>query len=382
MAEIRVSIGRVEALGSDSGITACIRCFEPAIRDNAVRGKLEDSARLVIRLKNPSGVMPAWRIPATPTKTNLTLVGSDPCESQRVLIGLNDTAYKSLQAHKVKSAFMPPIKSRNSLTSYDRLWKTWPGTIVVNGDSRVNGTYKKLSCTHTVVLSALWRREGTADQSPVYLFYRPNLIRAALDVAVFSTSPSYEDGNEICELHDWIPENALKESTQKTQAQFKTFSPGSLRVEAPAPTISVEPGGDSTAFTPEPNNPTICKLKGLSKDVIRSLLEYNDTEKDENGVCRIDLFGRSGTRNAKRLSIIAAPSLLKFAAKDDSLPITLSKWYELRCSTKFGECELNVPRRPVEMWRETPGSNGGVERYYDAEESNEYYKVSHKCLRT
>ena len=73
-----------------------------------------------------------------------------------------------------------------------------------------------MKCEQTVVLSALWRRED----KKMYLFIRPDVVRAKLDTAVFSPSPNYRDGMEICELQDWIPENTLKESTHGTKAKF------------------------------------------------------------------------------------------------------------------------------------------------------------------
>lgn len=287
---------------------------------------------------------------------------------------------------KIQKQFIPKIKSRNDqyFTKYHPLWKTWPGTIAVSGDTsnRVNGTYRKLGCQQTIVLSALWRRDGTEDQPPMYLYLRPDVIRSGLDVAVFAPTPAYEDSMEICELHDWIPENALKESTHKTKASFLEWStvPGNLNVEAPTPALSMVAQTTSfhqnvcAASEKDPSPAVLCEMSGLSKEVMRSLLECNESS-DAKDVSTIDLTGRSGTRNAKRLSIIAAPTLLKYAA-EDKLPISFSKWYRLASSsTSLGRCEMNVPPRPVEKWVEVSGRKYTVERVYDAEESDVYYQV-------
>ena len=387
VAEIRVMIGRTGTLGPDVGMVAYVRCFAPAIRHKKpFRGKLKDSARLIFKVGNSEGTSPVWQFPAASKKGTLKLVGSDPSDSQRIQVGLNDKAYNDLKAYKCQQKFLPPPdimqRSRNSLTDYHKLWKTWPGTIDVSGDgsNRVNGIYERLSCTHTVVLSALWRRIGSsANQPPMYLYIRPDVIRAELDVAVFSPTPSYNDNMEICELEDWIPENALKESTHATKVTFLEWqtSPNSLQVDVPKPTLIMAPQKEifheKVCTLSGKSSPVLCELSGLSKEVIRSLLEYDDSS-NVGDLIAMDLAGRSGTRNAKRLSIVAAPSLLKCAA-EEKLPLVLSKWYRLPSSSDYGSCLINVPPRPIERWRKTSGTKIDFERYYDAEESNEYYQV-------
>ena len=296
------------------------------------------------------------------------------------MAGLNDDAAKSLKNHDVKKAFLPPVKSRNPVTHYHPKWKTWPETIEVSGDptGRVNGTYKKTSCTHTVVLSALWRRDAVEGQGPMYLYIRPDVLRTKLDVAVFSPSPSYTDHMEICELHDWIPENALVEKTHKTEArllQWKVADNFSVEVPHPAMTMlrQNESFHDRACRVRDQYSeaPVLCEMGGLSKELISSLLEYNGSS-DDHDITKIDLWGKAGTRNAKRLSIIAAPSLLKCAA-EDKLPLQLSKWYKLPNSVEFGQCEINVPRRPDPKWQARSDRDFTFERVYDPEESNQYY---------
>jgi len=385
VAEIRVVIGRTGTLDTDVGVAAFIRCFAPAIRHvKPLRGKLKDSARLIFKCSDSvQNTVPRWEVRDKPTKCNLEIVGSGAVDSQRVLVGLNDEAAKSLRAHVVKQAFKPPVQSRNSLTHYHPKWKTWPETLDVSGDpsDRVNGTYRKMSCTHSVVLSALWRRDASDGQPPMYIFYRPDVLRTKLDVAVFAPTPSYADDMEVCELHDWIPENALTEKTHATKATVLAWRnvAGNLKVEAPDPSMSMLPQSEtfhekvcSTSQQDSPD-PILCEMGGLSKELIASLLEYNETD-EEQDVSTVDLVGRSGTRNAKRLSIIAAPSLLKCAA-EDKLPLTLSKWYKIPPgSTNFGHCKVNVPPRPIERWQTKADREGAIERVYDAEESNEYYQ--------
>ena len=194
----------------------------------------------------------------------------------------------------------------------------------------------------------------------------------------------YADGQEICELDDWIPENALDQVKQKTKATFLEWKngPENLCVEVPNPIMSMVTQTESfhqqvcAACEEGLSAPILCSMKGLSKEIMNSLLEYNETaEGNRTKVSTIDLEGKSATRNAKRLSVIAAPALLKFAA-EDKLPLTLSKWYKLPSSVKFGNCVINVPPRPAERWQEAPGRAGVMERVYDAEESQEYYQVS------
>jgi hypothetical protein len=385
VAEIRFVLGRTGTLDTDLGVAGYIRCFAPAIRhDSPFRGRLKDSARFILKVDDPCQASQCWELPDKSTTCNLELVGSELVDSQRVLIGLNNEAARSLRGYDVKKAFQPPVKSRNSLTFYHSKWKTWPGTLVVSGDvsGRINGTYNKMTCTHTIVLSALWRRNGADERSPMYLFYRPEVLRTNLDVAVFAPTPSYADNMEVCELHDWIPENALENSTQKTEASFMKWkrAPENLKVYAPDPRMAmivpVEPFHERVCALSRQENtaaPILCEMGGLSKEHVASLLEYSETD-NSHYVTAIDLFGRSATRNAKLLSIIAAPSLLKYAA-EERLSLSLSTWYELvPSSTKFGHCKINVPPRPAERWTKISDREGVFERVYDAEESNEYYQ--------
>ena len=237
-----------------------------------------------------------------------------------------------------------------------------------------------MKCEQTVVLSALWRRED----KKMYLFIRPDVVRAKLDTAVFSPSPNYRDGMEICELQDWIPENTLKESTHGTKAKFFGWQNASekLKVEVPRPSMEIiqqkstfqESLGSATSHIDA--YPILCEMGGLSPEVIQTLLEYNESTSPCGS--EIDLVGRSGTRNAKRLSIIASPSLLKCAA-EGKLPLKLSEWYSLPTSKNLGKCKINVPPRPIETWKKVSGENGVMfERTYNAEESNEYY---HRLLK-
>ncbi|KAL3944975.1 MAG: hypothetical protein SGBAC_000951 [Bacillariaceae sp.] len=381
VAEIRVLVGRIKTLDLDYRIAAYIRCYAPAIRHkNPYRGKLKDAARIV--LSSSSNLADCWEVPCTPQTCDIELVGSDEVESQRVLIGLNDDAANALKSHDVKKAFQPPINSRNPMTQYHSKWKTWPGTIAVSGSDTelINGSYRKMKCTKSVVLSALWRRDATDDEPAMYLFLRPDVLRAQLDTAVFSASPSYKDTNEVFELHDWIPENTLVERTYKTSAKGLNWEPlaDTFTVEVPKPSLNVRPIHDSFAdqvsSLVDPSTadtPILCNIGGLSTELVQSLLEY--TSLDEAGdVVKIDLFGKAGTRNAKRLSIVAAPSLLKCAA-EDNLPLKLSMWYKLPESTVFGQCPINVPPRPVGRWRQRSDRDNTWEREYDNEESNAYY---------
>jgi hypothetical protein len=389
VAELRVTIGRTTTLDHKIGYASYLRCFAPAIRHvKPHRGPLNDAARLVYQIHDSNDMYPRWEVPAPSKNCTLKLIGSGECPSQRVLAGLSDVAAKALAAHKPMKKFLPPIASRNDLIKYHKKWKTWPKTIVVSADEtgRVNGRYNYAGCQHTVVLSALWRREATENQPPMYLFFRPDVIRTKLDVAVISPTPSYADGTEICELEDWIPENALVESTHATKAKFLRWDPlpSNLQLEIPTPAMSMVtpkmPFHDlvytSSNDVENPvKNPVLCEMRGLSKDVIVSLLEYNDETKSTD-ISVIDLVGRSGPRNSKRLSIIAAPSLLKCAAQGQ-LPLELSKWYRLASSSEFGRCPINVPPRPAEQWRRIEGkSDITVERFYDAEASNEFFRVS------
>mmetsp|Transcript_16535 Transcript_16535/g.18851 ORF Transcript_16535/g.18851 Transcript_16535/m.18851 type:complete len:2158 (+) Transcript_16535:163-6636(+) len=377
VAEIRVVIGRTNTLDEHLGVAAFIRCFAPAIRnENPHRGILKDSARLSLKIGTSNN---SWEVPnKKPTTCNLEIVGSDPVPSQRSRTGLNDVAAKGLKNHKIMKSFLPPTKSRNPLTHYHKLWKTWPGKIEVGGDKsgRINGVYHKLDCEHSIPLSALWRR----TDKKMFIFFRPNIARARLDTAVFAPSPNYKDCLEICELEDWIPENTLEGSTHTTKAKFFEWNvPRELmKVEIPPPSMEIihqnqtfeESLGTTTSHISA--YPVLCEMGDLSPEVISSLLEYN--EMTSSTFLEIDLVGKFGTRNAKRLSIVASPSLLKCAAQG-KLPLSLSKWYKLSSAKNIGSCEINVPPRPSETWKKITSNKGDVfERIYDAEESNEYYQ--------
>jgi hypothetical protein len=213
----------------------------------------------------------------------------------------------------------------------------------------------------------------------MYIYIRPDVIRTKLDVAVIARTPTYSDSHEICVLHDWIPENALDDETHATKATFPGWEPcEGLEVEVPQPALSLsntcESFHEEACKSSGKEPPVLCEMSGLSDKVILSLLEHNETNDEDMTAIVLDLIGRSGTRNAKRMSIIAAPSLLKYAAQD-KLPLKLSEWYRLPSSSQYGKCAINVPPRPVEQWREVGEKGEKIERFYDAEESNEYYKV-------
>ena len=260
-------------------------------------------------------------------------------------------------------------------------------TIEITGDDRgngVNGTYVRLSCEQTVVHSALWRRDGAGKRPSLYIYLRPDVIRAGLDVAVISPTPSYEDGMEICELNDWIPENAYVEKTHNTKVTFLNWEPvpNQLHVEAPTPAIQMKTLSktfhESVSCSKEDgsSNLPLCEMTGLSPEVIQVLLE--NTEEGDND---LDLFGKFGKRNARHLSIVAESTLLKNAAKGN-LSLELSKWYKLPHSTSFGASETHVPPAPEPIWQTKSGRKGYIhERVYDEEESIEYHRVSGKVLR-
>ena len=129
VAEIRVRIGQTHVLDLEFGVAAAIRCFAPAIRnDKPHRGPLKDSARFLLKIggSNNATEEPRWYLPeGKPTSHVLRLIGSDPVPSQRLRVGLNDDAAKALRRHQVQKRYLPPVKSRNPVTHYHEMWKTW-----------------------------------------------------------------------------------------------------------------------------------------------------------------------------------------------------------------------------------------------------------------
>lgn len=392
VAEIRVQLGQIEALGKDVGLAAYIKCFSPAIRlQNPKRGVLGDTARLILKVKDSKVDKDSskWEISAKASTTSLEIVGSDPCDSLRVMAGLNDTAPKALKNHKPMKKFTKNFPtSRNNLLHYHSKWKTWPGTIEISGDDNdlVNGTYKKQSCQHTVVLSALWRRDATDELPAMYLYIRPDVMRTGLDVAVISKTPSYHDKMAVvCELKDWVPENTLVEKTHTTDAKFLNWeAKPELALKVPEPAMITERSSapfHDQIVSGQSEPPVLCEMSGLSDKVMSSLLQHS-TDSDDNTVIPIDLVGKMGSRNAKRVSILAAPALLKYAA-EGKLPLDLLNWYKLthpkECS--FGLSEETFPSRPEEKWKAVEKTLRGkavtkYEREFDAEESNAFYHVS------
>ncbi len=395
VAEIRVALGQIGALQREMGVAAYVKCFSPAIRhDNPKRGALGDSARLILRKKGQSIDFRSatWEVKgAKPTKSSLDIVGSDPIDSTRIQVGLNDDAPKGLKSHKVMKKFTKNFpKSRNSLLHYHKKWKTWPGTIVVSGDENdasVNGKYKKMSCEHSIVLSALWKRGETADSPALYLYLRPDVMRTGLDVAVISTTPAYRDNMEICELKDWIPENALVDGTHSTGVKFLSWEPApSLKLSVPEPAMKIEKSAPfhTQIDTSESDSfPILCEMSGLSNEGMKSILQ-NCHDDGNSNVVTIDLYRKMGTLNAKKISILAAPSLLKCAA-EGKLPLDLLRWYKLAQPEKtFGLCESNCPSRPVEKWTavKSTAKRGKTttevvkyERGFDAKESSDFYQT-------
>jgi site-specific DNA-cytosine methylase len=378
VAEIRVRLGRIGAL-YHLGAVAHLRCFAPSIRHNYPhRGNLGFNARLIVDASIESA---SWEIVSPENdRTKLCLTGRSIGPSHRVQVGLTDIAYDSLEKHAVKTAYKPRVVSRNSLTTYHKMWKQWPNEIEVNGNSIVAGTYHRLSCRHTVVHSALWRRDRVGEEPDLYILIRPDVVRSGLDTAVISRTPSYRDIMEVCELEDWIPENALVPKTHTTTAKMIAWTPRpELVVDILSPamkmTMQKEAFHESVCRASAENSESIlCRLTGLSRDLVERLLEYkasNSSTKTE-----IDVYGKFGTRNAKQLSIVAAPSLEKYAASN-SLPLTFSEWYNLPSTWSLRQSELHVPKRPVERWKVPVrrGKDMVCERYYDPEESHMYYLV-------
>ncbi len=390
VAEIRISLGQVGALDKDLGLIVYLKCFAPAIRlQNPKRGILEDAARLILKRKGKSidTSSSMWEISAKSSKARLNVVGTEPCQSYRLHIGLNDIAAKEVNHHKPQNKFTKNFpKSRNDLLRYHSKWKHWPETIFITGDvsNLVNGIYKKMPCKHTTVLSALWRRAPTENSSVLYIYIRPDILRSALDVAVISKTPSYRDKMEICELIDWIPENALAEETHLTDAKFLTWTAApELKLEVPAPAMTMGKGAKPFHYqvcSNKSESPILCELVGLTDDHIKSILQHTDANNSD--IVPLDLVGKMGSRNSKRLSILAAPLLLKYAA-EGMLPLKLLHWYKLshpeECS--FGLCESSFPSRPHEIWSEVEVNSRGkkstrFEREFDAVESNDFYLVS------
>jgi len=386
VAEIRVIVGRLSTLDPHVGYAAYVKCYSAAIRyHNPKRGTIKDSARILMKtdLNENEAEKVSWQLRSTNTKQTLKIVGSNPCPSLRVEIGLSDESAKAIKNHKVTKDFIPKLKSRNDLIKYHPLWKTWPGQITITGDTSdtVNGTFIRLRCRHTVVLSAIWRREKTDESPPLYLFFKPDVIRTGLDIAVISTSPSYRDEVEICELMDWIPENSMTEKTYDTEVTFLNWKDAPhLTVKIPPPTFTIAPNilpfHEELVKLNENDKvyPVISELNGMSAGVINSILQHSSID-DVDSVVHLDLVGKAGTQNAKKLSILTAPSLLKYAA-EGKLPLELSKWFKLQTpkGVPFGLCERYFPSRPEEKWEEVQKLKGSAfVRFYDADESNQYY---------
>jgi site-specific DNA-cytosine methylase len=379
VAEIRVRLGRTGTLYR-LGAVAYLRCFAPSIRHQEPhRGNLGFHARLVVDSSTENA---SWEILSLEkSTTELLLIGKGPSPSHRVQAGLTDLACESLMKHTVKAAFKPHVISRNPMTAYHSMWKQWPSEIEVSGNNTVAGTYRRLSCRHTVVHSALWRRDRKLEEPDLYILFRPDVVRSGLDIAVISRTPSYRDIMEVCELHDWIPENALVPKTHTTMASMIAWTPRPALVVdilSPAMTMKIQNKSfhDSVSRASAANCDSIlCELIGLHGDLIERLLEH-DTSNSAAKV-ELDIYGKFGTRNAKRLSIVAAPSLEKYAASN-ALPITFSKWYSLPSTWSFVQSDVYVPERPLERWK-VPVKRGKdvvFERYYDPEESNTYYQVT------
>ena len=275
VAEIRICLGKVHVLEKDYSLAAFIKCYGPAIRhEKPKRGALPDSARLFVKVINGKADSGAkWELRGQKTKTTLELVGSEPRDSQRVQVGLNDDACKSIKEHKPLKRFVLTFKSRNNTMHYHSKWKTWPSTIEVSGDDSdadLNGTYVRSQCTHVINQSALWIRKEK-DSSPArYIYIRPNVGRTALDVAVISSTPSYRDQMEICELKDWIPENCLVTKTQTTEAKFIRWKSTDLKMEVPAPSMTMKkPAPFQEQIDSKCDPLTLCALKGLSDGLVK-----------------------------------------------------------------------------------------------------------------
>ena len=194
------------------------------------------------------------------------------------MVGLGKEAARALAGHTVKSQFQLKVKSGNSkyFYKYPRNWQVWPATLDVCGDPR-KGIYSKQKCRHTVVSSALW----FCASLKLYLYIKPNVVRSGLDVAVISTSPCSRDNAEICELVDWIPENALDPSTHVVKGKFMEWKDSQITIEIPRNTTEVT--------APPTFASLLSKIKGLLEEEIQSLLEFSLSDE-------LDLCGTNGTQ--------------------------------------------------------------------------------------
>jgi len=369
------------------GVFATLKSFLPARVEPYEYGTLDPSAKLQVLLSSNIETDDSetsmshddeWLIlDKDQIKIELKVEGAEPIDSYRVRLGVEDSAKESIHTsvsqHKqkvIQQMRENPKEKRRFY--YPSNWKKWPTVINIThvGDNKefsdeekerivlLEGEYISRKCKHVVPHDALWVRKGCDGMPTLYLIFKPDVVRTGPDVAIITTSLSYEDTTHILAylpLH-WQPSDSLMSNTMLVKSIFcpKWSCVSSSNIEGLIPRSSVEVGKPESKYF-NSNSSNILEVRGLKEVEVEMLSRGFDTDDlDENGVIHLHLqHSVKAQYSLRAFNSICAASILKYAASTDlkeQLSVSAA-WINLtRDGVVFGQCEKTIPNRPKEEW--------------------------------
>jgi hypothetical protein len=386
VAELRISVGKIERGQLALGAVAELTSFMPARTEPFQFGKLSPCCRIVIPLGGSGGPL-QWYVKEPEGKTFIQLSGQGSTPSFRVDLGLTDDAPEALKAHTSRKAIKKAFEAAEERGEqrrwlYASNWKEWPASIKIRCfdagpmDTRVLGTYKRAKCRQTTNQSGLWIQScesGATDAGsiPLYLLIKPSVNRNGPDSAILSTSMDHNDVSSILAELDptWQPCDALLPDYQRQSVTCYQWKPDdSISCIVPASTImvnSVEEHGDSLVV-----------VNGLKETEI-AMMTRGARDGQGSAAIKLNVFSGQEAQQVIRVinSTVVAP-ILKFASmeglKHDLSTQALWKPLNPPAETPFGSCKKVIPTRPTERWV-FDDDRGAWERSSEPGASRKYY---------
>lgn len=364
VAELMINVGESRRLDkasslnqSDTGCTVALTSFLPARGSKTITyGRLSPCATVAIDREQENPSKSQWAVRAVSKKLQLTVKGEGATPSPRVAVGLTDKAYfdlkKSVQASSNKKSYYNACQRNESRRwVYPSNWKTWPQTITVDSTegNPLSGKYDRASCEQTINMNALWIREATCDDPALYLLIKPNVSRTGPDMAIISSSISY---NEECILAKfpscWQPCDALLDEKAIVNVQvcdWKDLTSMKCRAQFSSVTVRAPKCLDSDTFM---------EIRDLTEKQCDMLCQR--TSSTDNCVKLPVHSGQRAQQIIRTFNAFCVTEIQKYIATH-GLNFGLQPengWNNLESSklgeTPFGMCEICVPRRPVEHW--------------------------------
>lgn len=381
VAEVRISVGKIERAQDSLGVVAELTSFMPARTEPLQYGKLDPCCRIVIP-QNASPENLKWHLKMPDEKAIIQLSGQGSTPSFRVEVGLRDVAANALEEYTNRKAIKKAFEAAKERGEerrwlYPRNWKEWPETFRIRCfdtgalDDRVPGIYKRAKCKQTVNQSALWIKEtksqndGTAPRK-LYLLMKPCVARTGSDWGIISTSIDFNDAPSILAELDphWQPCDALVAEHQRQVVICHTWKPeDSITCMVSESTMQVSYGK---------NDQSLAVISGLQETDVSMMSRGRD-----DIVMKLNVFsGQEGQQIVRVINSTVVAPVLKFVSTN-GLKYDLSPqadWKPLKPppELQFGSCEKTIPKRPTETWF-FDEEKGLWERSSDPGASRKYY---------